>query len=166
MSLTEPSYFRWEHIAYTGKPGELSSINLEKKKLRLYLITTCHYAMDCYRGGLKPISEAYSGRTRGSGHKLQDGKFQVGIRKIFFTVRTVQPWNRCPGGFLDPHLWTSSKLCWTRAWATWSNLEIFYQCPSLSFFLPQEKNRLTVILLKNTTTNNAVLEKTVLKHAF
>lgn len=45
-------------------------------------------------------------------HKLKEKKFQEGIRKIFFTVRVVKPWNRCPDGLWDFHL---LKLFWTRA---------------------------------------------------
>jgi len=66
-------------------------MKLKKRRLYFYLITTLHDAMDRYKDGYRLFLEAYRGRTRGSGHKLQEGKFQVGIKKIFFIVREVKP---------------------------------------------------------------------------
>jgi len=37
-----------------------------------------------------------SDRTRGNGHKLKPGKFQLNMRKNFFPLRVTEPWNRLP----------------------------------------------------------------------
>lgn len=44
----------------------------------------------------RPFSVVYRDRKSGNRHKSDIGKYWLNIRKIFFTVRVVKLWNRCP----------------------------------------------------------------------
>ena len=58
-------------------------------------------AFQCLKGdykkdGDKLFSRACCDRTRGNGFKLKEGRFRLGIRRTFFTMRVVEPLYRLP----------------------------------------------------------------------
>jgi len=45
--------------------------------------------------GDRLFSRACGDKTKGNGFKLKEGRFQLDIRKKFFTVRIIRHWKRC-----------------------------------------------------------------------
>jgi len=53
-----------------------------------------------------------SDRTRGKAFKLNEGRFQSDLRKMFFTVRVVRHWQRLSRAAVDAPPWQCSRPGW------------------------------------------------------
>jgi len=50
----------------------------------------------CKRAGEGLVTRTWSGRTRGHGFKLKEGRLRLDIRNKFFPMRVARPWPRLP----------------------------------------------------------------------
>jgi len=84
-----------EPLCWEERLGELGLLSLGKRRLRGDLIAAFQYLQGAYKqDGDKPSSRACCDRTRDNSFEVKEGRFRLGIRKIFFTVRVVRPWYR------------------------------------------------------------------------
>jgi len=86
-----------EYLSYKDRLRELRLFILEKRRLWGGLIAAFQYLKGAYRkDGEGLFTGVCSDRTRGNGCKLKEGRFTLGIRKKFFTMRVVRHWHRLP----------------------------------------------------------------------
>jgi len=86
-----------EHLCCEERLRELGLFSLQRRRLREDLTAAFWYLNGPYKkAGERLFTRTQSNRTRRNGFNLKEGRFRLGIRKIFFTVTVVKCWNRLP----------------------------------------------------------------------
>ena len=75
---------------------------MQKRRLRGDLPAAFQHLKRAYkRSGKGLFPKAWSGRARGNGLKLKEGRIRLDVRKKFFIMRVVRHWNRLPREVVD-----------------------------------------------------------------
>jgi len=91
-----------EHLSYEDRLRELGLFSLEKRRLRGDLRNASKYLKSgCQEDGARLFPVVPRDRTRGNGHKLEQRKLHLNMRKNFFPLRVTEPWPRLPRGAVE-----------------------------------------------------------------
>lgn len=109
-----------------GRPGVFHSW---EQKAKGNIAAVFNYLTQRYREnrGQALLKGTQRYRERGTGSKLERGKFWLDIWKKMFTIIVVKHWKRSPERLRDLHLWWYSELNQTRPSASWSRLALCFQ---------------------------------------
>ena len=84
-------------VLYEDRLREQGLFRVDKRRPQGNMIVAFQYLKGAYRkAGEGLFIRVFNDRTRGNGFKLEQGRFRLDIRKKFFTVRVVRPWNMLP----------------------------------------------------------------------
>ena len=85
------------HLPYEDRLRELSLFSLEKRRLRGDLTAAFQYLKGAYkREGNQLFERIDNSRMRGNCFNLKEGRYRLGVRGKFFTMRVVRCWHGLP----------------------------------------------------------------------
>ena len=93
-----------EYLFYEKRLRQLDIFSLEKRRLWRKLIAAFQYLKGVYVKAREVLYKGMQQDNKGNGFTLEEGKFQLDIRKKFLIVRVVRHWNWLPsevGCFLE-----------------------------------------------------------------
>ncbi|KFQ25197.1 hypothetical protein N331_04700, partial [Merops nubicus] len=86
-----------EQLSYEDRLRELGLFSPEKRRLRGDLTVAFQYLRGAYKKAGEGLFRILgSDRPRVNRAKLEVGRFRLDVRKKFFTMRVVRPWNGLP----------------------------------------------------------------------